>query len=121
MPPNPLDSTVNPCLEHVKYLKLFEWLCEGEYSSRKRRVGRKTRRGRVKYSMVESVSNFWLALCCCAADYCERNMDSPKLATRHICSNKGTSSVRHDAQHVIGIAMVWSGSGLAAMILSSGR
>lgn len=53
MLPHTLDSTVNPYLEYVKYLKLLERLCEREYSLRKRSVGRKTRRGMVKYSKGE--------------------------------------------------------------------
>jgi hypothetical protein len=53
MSPHTLDSTVNPYLEHVKCLKLFERLCEREYFSTKRSVGRKIMRGMVKYSKGE--------------------------------------------------------------------
>lgn len=75
MPPHAFDSIVNPCLEHLKYLKLLEQLCEQEYSSRKRSVGRKTRRGMVKYSKGEECWQRLVALYRCAAEYyCERNM-----------------------------------------------
>jgi hypothetical protein len=53
------DSIVNPCLEHLKYLKLLERLCEQEYSTRKGALEKKTRRGMVKYSKVKSIGTVW--------------------------------------------------------------
>jgi hypothetical protein len=70
MPPHAFDSIVNPCLEHLKYLKLLEQLCEQEYSSRKRSVGRKTRRGMEKNSKGEECWQRFVALYRFAAEYC---------------------------------------------------